>query len=217
MNRNTDTTVSRTDCIVVHMDIYEITTTWCRMWSEDPALAHDLMTDDCVQWAATTPGLDSVVGPRQQQQFVTAYRAQHVNVFAPRTIVLDGDMFGYLWDVTLPDGTVKTGIDVNVLSRDRICQNWTVVAERRQDEPDPAPGDAVSADALRELVVEWAREQGYAVHRRPVVDAANGRVALLRSSTAADGTKVGGVDVLTVRDGVVEPFWSITGTRAFRY
>ena len=221
---NTDTTLSRTTGTVECMDtdmefdeLADLTATWCRMWSENPALAHEVMTDDCVQWAATTEGLDSVVGPSQQERFVTAYRAQHVNVFAPRTIVAGGDMFGYLWDVTLPDGTTKSGIDVNVLQGKRIRENWTFVADRRREAADPASGDAVAPDAMRRLVDEWAAERGYRVHRRPVLDAAQGRAALLRTSPSGDGTEVGGVDLLTVRDGAIEAIWSITGTRAFRY
>lgn len=198
-------------------EIREVTTTWCRMWSEDPALAHDLMTDDCRQWSGVTAALDVVVGPVQQEQFVTAYRAQHVNVFAARTIVADGDMFGYLWDVTLPAGTVKTGIDVNVLQGNLVRENWTFVADSRRSEPDPAPGDRISEDSLLTLVSDWAGERGYAVHRRPVLDPANGRAALLRTSMTDDGAQVGGIDLLTARDGKVEPFWSITATRAFGY
>lgn len=33
-------------------EISELATAWCRMWNEDSALAHELMTDDCVQWFA---------------------------------------------------------------------------------------------------------------------------------------------------------------------
>ncbi len=198
-------------------DIGQITIIWCRMWSENPALAHDLMTDDCRQWFGTTTALDSVVGPAQQERFVAAYRAEHANVFTPRTIVADRDMFGYLWDVTLPDGTVKSGIDVNVLQGKRVRENWTFVADRHRSEPNPEPGDPISYDSLRLLVKRWADERGYAVHRRPLLDPANGRAALLRSSTTKDDAQVGGVDLLTIRDGLIEPFWSITGTRAFLY
>ena len=45
------------------MDNEQRMTSWCRMWNEDPSLAHELMTDDCVQWSDHGVGLDSVVGP----------------------------------------------------------------------------------------------------------------------------------------------------------
>ncbi|TWP51764.1 hypothetical protein FKR81_12935 [Lentzea tibetensis] len=54
---------------------------WCRMWNEDPSLAHELMTGSCVQWSNRVESLDAVVGPDQQERFVTDYRARHVNVF----------------------------------------------------------------------------------------------------------------------------------------
>lgn len=57
----------------------------------------------------------------------------------------------------------------------------------------------------------WRR--ACAAPRQPILDADNGRIALLR--TMSDG--VGGADLLTVRNGDVEPIWSLTGTRAFRY
>ncbi len=53
----------------------------------------------------------------------------------------------------------------------------------------------------------------HVLHRGPIVDTATGPVALLR--TTAEG--LGGADLLTVRNAVVEPIWSVTGDRAFRY
>lgn len=196
-------------------EITQLTTTWCRMWSAEPALAHDLMTQDCRQWSAVTAGLDAVVGPAQQERFVTAYRAEHVNVFVPGTIVADGDMFGYLWDVTLPDGTMKTGIDVNVVQGMLVGDNWTFVTDSCRSEP--APGDRTGTAALLALVRDWAGAHDVEMHRRPVLDPENGRAMLLRTSLTSDGKSVGGVDLLTVRDGHLEPVWSITGTRAFAY
>ena len=193
-------------------EVIELATTWCRMWNEDPALAHELMTDDCVQWFANTPDLDSVVGPTQQEAFVTAFRAQQVNIFVPRVYVVDGDTFAYLWDVTLPDATVMTGVDVNVLQGKRIHENWTFMGPHR-DAPDLPLGDVLDRDALTTLASNWAKTMDYAVHRRLIIDVQSGRIALLRNTS--DG--IGGVDLLAVRNGEVEPIWSVTGTRAFRY
>ncbi|WP_158835391.1 hypothetical protein [Streptomyces sp. NRRL S-350] len=141
------------------MDNEKRMTTWCRMWSEDPSLAYGLMTDDCVQWSNRTAGLDTVVGPAEQERFVTEYRARQVNVFSPRVLVDAGDRFAYLWDVRKADGEVWTGIDVNVLSGDRIRENWTFVAERHCEQSDPAPEAAGRTDAatIEELCHRWVQ------------------------------------------------------------
>ena len=197
------------------MDIGEITelaTTWCRMWNEDSALAHELMTDDCVQWFASGPDLDSVVGPTQQEAFVTAARAQTGNMFVPRLYVVDGNVFTYLWDVTSRDGTVMTGVDVNMVQGKRIKDNWTFMGPHR-DAPLPPPGDVLGRDSLATLASNWAEMMDYVVHRQLIIDVQSGRIALLRNTS--DG--IGGVDLLAVRNGQVEPIWSVTGTRAFRY
>ncbi len=240
------------------MDNTELMTTWCRMWSEDPALAREVMTDDCVQWSGQTPGLDTVVGPEQQEKFVTGYRAQHVNVFQPRVLVDGGDRFAYLWDVTRPDGSITTGIDVNMVREGRIAENWTFVAAHRCDEPDPQTGGSLDGVGLAEQWLQLQNGQRGAdhalvtddvtvfvgesqairgsaplaahldavraaypplageLHRQPVVDAASGRIALLRTTTDADG-RAGGVDLLAVRDGRIAQVWSLSGTRPFRY
>lgn len=193
-------------------DIIDLTEAWARMWNEDSSLAHQLMTDDCVQWWGSGPDLDSVVGPVQQESFVTAAREKTGNVFVPRLYVIDGHTYAYLWDVTSREGTVMSGVDVNVLQGNRIRENWTFVGPHR-DAPDPAPGDALDRDTMAKLAHTWAEELGYTVHRQLVVDERSGRIALLR--TMSDG--VAGVDLLTVRDGEVEAIWSVTAARGFRY
>lgn len=212
---NTDTTVSPWLGTVIGMDIDEITevaATWCRMWNEEAALAHQLMTDDCVQWFANGPDLDAVVGPTQQEAFVKAAQAQLGNIFVPCVYVVDGDTFAYLWDVTSRDGTVRTGVDVNVLEGNRIRENWTFMGPHR-DAPAPGLGDVLDRDALATSATNWAETMGFVVHRRLIIDVQSGRIALMRNTS--DG--VGGVDLLAVRNGQVEPIWSVTGTRAFRY
>lgn len=249
------------------MDNEQRMTSWCRMWNEDPSLAHELMTDDCVQWSDHGVGLDSVVGPQQQERFVTGYRAQHVNIFSPRVLVDAGDRFAYLWDVQKPDGQVLTGIDVNILKDGRVRENWTFVAERRCEQPDPGlePADRAEPATIEDLCHRWLRLRNggaelaadvvtgdfalfsgasavgdvhgraeladltkrqadaddppvFTIHRRPVLDPARGRVVLLwTAESRADGARVGGVDLLTVRDDRFARAWSLTGTRAFRY
>ncbi|MEY9966753.1 hypothetical protein ABIA33_004818 [Streptacidiphilus sp. MAP12-16] len=132
---------------------------WCRMWNEDPSLAHDLMSGDCPQWSDRSDVLDTVIGPDAQERFVAAYRARHVNVFSPRVLVDAGDRFAYLWDVRKPDGQVLTGIDVNILKDGRIGENWTFVAERRCERPDPGPEAAGRTDpaTIEDLCRGWVQ------------------------------------------------------------
>jgi hypothetical protein len=54
----------------------------------------------------------------------------------------------------------------------------------------------------------------------PVIDAARGRAALLRTTTCHtpnDSVNVGGIDVLTIRDGRIAQAWSLQEIRPFRY
>jgi len=139
------------------MDNEKRMTVWCRMWNEDPSLAHDLMTEGCVQWSNRTEGLDAVVGPHQQERFVTDYRARRGNVFTPRVLVDGEDQFAYLWDVRTPDGQVRTGLDVNVLRDDRIHENWTFVGTRHDDRPDPEPAGLTDAAAIERLGRRWVQ------------------------------------------------------------
>ena len=177
---------------------------WCRMWSEDPSLAHELLSTDAVQWSSATPALDGVVGPTQAVDFMEAYRTQHVNVFRPRVLVDGGESFAYTWDVTRPDGVVRSGMDVNVLRGGRIALNWTFVGDRRTDWDAAEPTSTGSHDVLAEVVTR--------PHRTPTVDTARGRVAALRT---VDG--VGSVELHVLRDGRTAHTWSFTGTRAFSY
>ena len=188
----------------------ELTQTWCRMWSEDPALAHDLMTDKCRQWSGQTPGLDVVVGPQQQEDFVIAYRAQHVNVFVPRVLVDAGDRFAYLWDVTAPDGSVRSGVDVNVMRGDKVELNWTFVADRRFPGPDPEP-EATDPAVLARLCREHLADRR--AHHEPILDPDRGRAAVLHAG--ADG--VGGLELITVRGGRLAQAWSFDAVRPFAY
>lgn len=144
------------------MDNEAMADTWCRMWSEDPTLAHEVLAPDGRQWSGQTPALDDVVGPEQQVEFVTAYRAQHVNVFSPRVLADGGDRFAYLWDVRLPDGTVHTGLDVNVLRGGLVADNWTFVAPRRCELADPEVSGDASLDvrALTAFARRWTSVWG---------------------------------------------------------
>ncbi len=130
------------------------TIVWCRMWSEEPALAHRLMTDDCLQWSAQTPGLDTVVGPDEQERLVAAYRAEHVNVFSPRVLVDGGASFAYLWDVTRPDDSVVSGADVNVLEGALVRESWTVIANRLFADPIP-PAAPTGQSRIEFLCQRW--------------------------------------------------------------
>lgn len=233
--------------------------TWCRMWDEDPSLAYDLMSEDCVQWSGAGEGLDTVVGPADQERFVTAYRAKHINVFSPRVLVDAGDRFAYLWDVRTPEGRVQTGLDVNILKDDRVNENWTFVSTRHCDLPDPA-SEVSTPTVIESLCDRWVRLRNgstelaadlvtsdfalfsgesaagdangpaelaapvsgqtkatFVMHRQPVVDPERGSVVFLWTRTTPDGVAVGGVDLLSVRDGRFARACSFAGVRPFRY
>jgi hypothetical protein len=188
----------------------EIPAVWCRMWSEDPALAHQLLTEDGRQSSLKTTGLDTVIGPQQAEDFVRWYRGERGIRFVPRTLAIDGtDRLAYTWDATFPDGTVVTGADVCVLRDGLVAENWTVPAAERSTLPDGPgrPAGALDRDELQKLVAEihpW--------HRDLVIDVERQTVA----GTWSDGT-IGGIALLTVEDGRIGRQWSIEGTRTPLY
>lgn len=217
MTLNTDIGVSRAKGTMDGMDNQERMTTWCRMWSEDPALAYALMTGRCVQWSGQTGGLDGVVGPASAVEFMTAYRAQHVNVFTPRVLADGGDSFAYVWDVATPDGRILTGFDANIVRNGSVDQNWTFVGPHinvLDNETGDTDTSSADAGALSRLAVEWLRTQapGAAAHRAPIADASRGRVAVLWTQG-----RTGNAALLVVRDAKVTRAFPFAGTRAFRY
>ncbi|MEV7374533.1 hypothetical protein AB0O51_27090 [Streptomyces sp. NPDC090301] len=170
------------------MDNEKRMTTWCRMWNEDPSLAYDLMSDDCVQWSDHVADLDAVVGPNDQERFVTAYRARHVNIFSPRVLVDAGDRFAYLWDVRKADGQTLTGIDINILKEDRIQENWTFVARRRCEQADPElhEADRTEPTAIQDLCHQWMQlRNGRA---EPAADLVTGDFCLFSGTEPSDDT-----------------------------
>ena len=136
---NTDTTLSPRLGTVIVMDIdgvTELTTTWCRMWNEDAALAHQLMTDDCVQWWSGGPDLDAVVGPAAQEAFVRTAQTQIGNVFRPRLYVADDDMFAYVL-LSGPNNDSTMSGSMRDLRRARSLAGngtWPVLYMRRDEQ-----------------------------------------------------------------------------------
>lgn len=180
------------------MDNEQLMDTWCRMWSEDPALAHEVMTDTCTQWSGQTTALDGVVGPSQQEAFVTAYRAQHVNVFHPRALADAGDRFAYLWDVTRPDGSVGTGLDLNVVRGGLIEENWTFVTPQRLPGPDPEPANtAQPTEVLEDVAARWVQVLDGRIELVPELVSDDFR--LLTGGDTATGAGPRGPGVLTGR------------------
>lgn len=128
------------------------------MWSEDPGLAHEVLAADGRQWSGQTAALDTVVGPAEQVGFVQAYRAAPVNVFTRRLLVDGGSSFAYLWDVRLADGTIHTGLDVNVVRDGLVADNGTFVAARASELPDPDASTGarpLDAAGLGALAARW--------------------------------------------------------------
>jgi hypothetical protein len=193
----------------------EIPAAWCRMWSEDATLAHQLMTEDARQWSGVTEGLDALVGPGPAEEFVTTYHRNVGNVFRPRTLVIDGkDRLAYTWDVTRRDGSVLTGADVCVLRDGLVVENWTLPSfESRSELPDgPGLTVPVIADPLDRQALLTLTTDAHPWHRNRVVDVARQTVA----GTWSDGER-GGIAVLVVGSGRIDRQWVIPGTRALRY
>jgi hypothetical protein len=130
--------------------------TWCTMWNDDPALAHDLLTAEGRQWSSTTSSLDDVVGPAATQRFIERYRRERGTRFTPRTLVVDGpDRVSCTWDATLRGGTVRTGADMFVLRNGLVAQNWTLVGAERAPGPGPAGSGSCSRAQIAALAAGW--------------------------------------------------------------
>lgn len=193
----------------------QIPDSWCRMWSEDATLAHELLTDDARQWSGVAERLDSVVGPASMTEFVRAYQRNVGNTFAARTLVIDGnERLAYTWDATRPDGTAVTGIDVCVLQDGVVTLNWTVPAAERSALPD-GPGIEVlppNARALDRAGLTTIAAGLHPWHGDLAVDVERQTVAGVWS-----GGAVGGLAVLVITDGAVARSWSLPGTRPLLY
>lgn len=175
------------------------------MWNEDASLAHQLLADGGRQWSAQTPGLDLVVGPAETEAFVKRYQQDVGNVFAPRTLVVDGaERLAYTWDVTRRDGTVSTGADLNLLRDGLVVANWTSVsADGRSPLPDgPGAGD------LDRAALAAAVAGAHPWHGDLVIDVPRQTVA----GTWTDGTR-GGIAVLVLVNGRIDGQWVLPGTR----
>lgn len=188
--------------------------TWCRMWSEEPSLAYELIADNGRQWAARLTGLDRVVGPGPAEAFVTAYAERVGNTFQPRTLVLGGQLVAYTWDATKRDGSVVTGADFNVLRDGKVIDNWTFAGPWRDARPDGPGTGQLDADGLLELVREQAKRREVRLHRDPAVDPERQTAAYL---WLPEPGQPGGLDVFVVCDGEVAQTWSLPAYRPFLY
>lgn len=136
--------------------IEKLPDTWCAMWNDDPALAHDLLTPDGRQWSGATGGLDDVVGPAAAQLFIERYRRERGTRFTARTLVVDEpDRISCTWDATLRDGTVRTGADMFVLRDGLVAENWTLIGAGRAAGPDAAGSGASSRTEIAALAAGW--------------------------------------------------------------
>jgi hypothetical protein len=189
----------------------EIPALWCRMWNEDAALAHRLLTDDARQWSGVTEALDPVVGPAETETFIRRYQPDIGNVFRPRTLVVDGtDRLAYTWDATRPDGSVTTGADVCFLRDGLVAENWTLPSrDGRSALPDAGEPAGRRLDAAGLLTLTAG---AHPWHRERIVDVQRQTVA----GVWDDGGR-GGIAVLVVVDGRVDREWSIGGTRKLLY
>jgi hypothetical protein len=136
--------------------IEKLPAAWCRTWNDDPALAHDLVTDDARMWGGHSDMLDGVVGPDAFVAAITAYHEGHGTRFTPRTLVVDGpDRLATTWDATLPDGTRLTGVDVSALRDGRVAVNWMVPGGQHAPLPDVPGSGRASRDEIAGLCTAW--------------------------------------------------------------
>jgi hypothetical protein len=182
----------------------EIPALWCRMWSEDASLAHQLLTADATQRSGVTDGLDNVVGPAATETFVRRYQQEVGIKFRPRTLVIDGtDRLAYTWDATRPDGSVTTGADVCYLRDGRVAENWTVPSRAGRSELPDAGAPAGRRLTRPELLALTAGAHPW--QRERVVDVDRQTVA---------GFWDGGIAVLVIEDGRLDRGWAIPATRS---
>jgi hypothetical protein len=72
------------------------------------------------------------------------------------------------------------------------------------------PREVRGRSALTDLIAQ--RSGTSTLHRDPILDAARGRVAVLRAEDTSTA-----LDLLTLRAGRIAQIWSLTGPRAFVY
>ncbi|GAA3354277.1 hypothetical protein [Saccharopolyspora gregorii] len=177
----------------IETDLAHLAQRWCHMWNARPESAHELLTPDARQWSGKSPGLDDLVGPEPAVGFIRRWAIDPGPRFAVRLLAADrGERLAYTWDATLPDATVLSGMDVNVLVGGKVAENWTIAGDRRVPGPDPAPRPA-SADRLREIADGWVGPEPAGVLGPDVV---------LRSALAEVGDVEGGAavrDLLSAR------------------
>jgi hypothetical protein len=193
----------------------DIPSAWCRMWSQDATLAHQLLAPDARQWSGVTAGLDLVMGPEATEKFVTTYQREVGNTFRPRTLVIDGnDRLAYTWDVTRRDGSVLTGADVCILRDGRVTENWTIPSyDGRSEIPDgPGRAGSVIGSPLGRHALLALTADAHPWHRDRVVDVGRQTVA----GTWVDHDH-GGIAVLVVASDRIDRQWVIQGTRALLY
>jgi hypothetical protein len=188
--------------------------TWCRMWSGEATLAHELVSPEGRQWAGQTSALDDVVGPTRTEKFIADYAERVGNHYQARTLVIGGDLVAYTWDATRRDGSAVTGADLNMLRDGKVVENWTVVAAARDGRADVVGSGSATREELTAAITAEATRRGVAIHREPAIDVARQTAAYLW--TPAEG-QPGGLDVLVLQDGAVAQTWSRTSARPFAY
>ncbi|MGO9081283.1 MAG: hypothetical protein ACLQDY_19960 [Streptosporangiaceae bacterium] len=135
---------------------------WCRMWNDDPALAHQLVTAGFRMWLGRSTGGDQVRGPADLAAFVTAYRAEQGVRFTPLVVAAgDGGRLAYTWEAVFPDGATLGGIDVCTMHGGLVAENWSIAGERPNTLPGSAAGAgsgrrAVRAERMRQLCADWS-------------------------------------------------------------
>jgi SnoaL-like protein len=170
---------------------------WCRMWNDEPALAHVLAGEGFRMWFGGSAAGDGVRGPAELETFVAEYRRAHGIRFVPRVDFCGSGRAGFTWDAHFPDGSVLGGSDVFALRAGRVVENWSIVGERPHGLPAaPAAGSRLDADGLLALCAGWTSMW-------------NGEVELARRLVGADcriwfGARPAGGDDLVGPDDLID-------------
>lgn len=197
--------------------------TWCRMWNDDPSLAHLVVGDRLTGWFGNTDSGALLTDAGELEAFVARYREQTPNVFTPKIVVADPvtNRMAYTWDVHLATGVTVSGIagddisgiDVNTLdAHDRIVVNRTVPMHVLENHDLPeAPSRPLSRATIAARTEEWLASIDARADGELVVDEAQQRSAACYATTV-EGREVGGLAVLAFGPDGTSRAWTARGT-----
>jgi hypothetical protein len=128
---------------------------WRDMWNDQPALAHDLLTDDARLWSGKVDVFDPITGPAAFADYLAAYQRDRRIRFTTRAVVADRDRLATTWDAALPDGSVRSGADVHLLRDGRVARHWTITGDAAAPATEPHGTGAATRAEIVALCDAW--------------------------------------------------------------